>query len=346
MKPEQSHILVLTRFCYRSFVCLAANNRYSDTSKDPLDEENLVFRLRLLELLCAKSLAGQTSQDFDWVIIVDPELPPVFRERLKVIADRRGRTHICDYPKETDFYSLDWLRRFIPEKTEWLVTMNVDDDDLLPLDYLEEVNRLLHRHQQAKEPLLYRMFGLKDILLWDLHFYRTAPLGFLAPYHRASKFSSCGLGMISKYPEMNYSAMGLNHSDPHWFGTGCKSPLKKFQAFSKEVERLEGLGLLNRDELWRPDYLVALTPSDPVVMTNHRRNVQWTRLLEYKPGMRLAKPSDLERYGIDLQQLRQHRDCFRLCLERQLRFFLWKPYQLAARLLTYPLVLLRTLLAK
>jgi Putative rhamnosyl transferase len=344
-RPENSHIMVLTRFSYRSFVCLA-NNRYSDTSIDPLDEENLAFRFLLLDLLCRKSLAAQASQDFDWIIIVDPELPLAYREKLTSLADRRSRTYLCEYPEHADFYSLDWVRRFVPDRTEWLVTINLDDDDLLPVDYMTKVFALLHCHlHQAKKPLVYRMFGITDALLWDLHFSPWGPLGFLAPYHRASKFASCGLGMISKYPEMNYSVLGLEHSNPHWYGTGSKTPIKKFQAFSKEVDRLEHLGLLRKDELWRPDYLATLITSDPVLTTNHRRNVQWTRLLEYKPGMRLAMHSDLERYGLDLQQIQDHRDCLRLCLERQIRFFLWKPYQLGARLITYPLVLLRTLLA-
>lgn len=341
--PKNCHIVFLTRFCNRSFQYV--RTQYADATEDPHSEFNLEFRLRLLELFCFSSVVGQRRQDFDWVLFVDPDLPKFYRDRISRLADMRDRTFVKIFPRDEQTYQIDWLKGIVPEGTDWLVTINHDDDDLLPPDYTERLAECLQRHVTLREPPVFRAFGLPRTVLWDLHFSTIAPWGFLAPYHRRSKVSSCGFGLLTKFPEMNYNVLGLTHSDPLWLGTNEPKPLYKFRPYWEEIERLDQLGLVSKDDLRRGDrYFEPIYTERPVIMTNHTRNVQWCRVLEYKPGKWLAGSSDLEPYGLNLKLLQEHAEYFKLPLERVSRFYRWKPYQLIANIFTFPLVLLRTLL--
>ena len=65
-------------------------------------------------------------------------------------------------------------------------------------------------------------------------------------------------------------------------------------------------------------------------------------------GRLKLKPSGLsvQPYSLDVDKILEHKDYFRVCLERQARFYRWKPHQLIANLVTAPLVVLRTLLRR
>jgi len=344
VEPQPSRIVILTRFCCRHFFC--SESRYADTSTDPLSEDNLHYRFKLLELFCLPSLLGQSSQEFDWVILVDKDLPAIHLERLKQLVARRTRTYIQTHPAKQELCSLDWLREHIPPQTEWLVTVHLDDDDMLPADYLEKLRTLVRSRANQTAPTLYTVFGVSKVLFWDLHFSPIAKLGYIAPYHRSARYASCGFGFLARYPAVNYNVLGLSHVAPNWFQSGTTAPQAKFDRFLEEVERLESQGLLERSDLGRADYSASLDTDRPVVMTNHRRNVQWCRVLEYKPRTRMTRSSDLRPYSLDVDKILEHKDYFRVCLERQARFYRWKPHQLIANLVTSPLVVLRTLLRR
>ena len=145
---------------------------------------------------------------------------------------------------------------------------------------------------------------------------------------------------------MNYNVLGLSHVAPNWFRSGTTAPQAKFDRFLEEVNRLESQGMLEKSDLAKAEYSVSLDTDKPVVMTNHRRNVQWCRVLEYKPHTRITRSSELRPYSLDVEKILDHKDYFRVCLERQARFYRWKPHQLIANLATSPLVALRTLLRR
>lgn len=69
------HHIVLTRFSYR----LEDGRR----SEDPLEPATLRRRLELFRSITVPSLVRQTSADFDFVVLVDPLLPPSFRGELE-----------------------------------------------------------------------------------------------------------------------------------------------------------------------------------------------------------------------------------------------------------------------
>src|SRR5438034_4513816 len=107
--PETQHF-ILTRFGLRD-PRAAYSRREWVRGIDALDPLRLAFRLELFRIVCFPSVVAQTCQDFDWVILVDPDLPSVFLRQLEDVIVSRHRTYI--HTHEHDIRRTSWLRKYL-----------------------------------------------------------------------------------------------------------------------------------------------------------------------------------------------------------------------------------------
>jgi hypothetical protein len=95
----------------------------------------LAGRFDLFERYCLPSIAAQTTRDFHWVVYLDEETPPEFRERIEAC-----RAVFPFVPYFTGFFPAEgWprsLRELLGQPTPWLLTTRFDSDDALAVDHV------------------------------------------------------------------------------------------------------------------------------------------------------------------------------------------------------------------
>lgn len=130
------HVL-MTRFN------LATPGRESDLRNRP---GWLQRRFELFERYCLPSVAAQTLKNFRWVIYFDENTPVDFRTRIEA-----ARTVAPFTPYFTGLFPASgWprsLHELMPEaeRTPWLLTSRLDNDDALARDYVARLHAALAR---------------------------------------------------------------------------------------------------------------------------------------------------------------------------------------------------------
>jgi len=111
----------------------------------------LAERFDLFERICLPSVASQTCRDFRWVIYFDKDTPEPFRSRIEEL-----RQVVPFTPYFTGlFRSEGWNRsvgELFPDRTPYLLTTRLDNDDALAVDYVERVQEAV-RGREAEAPL-------------------------------------------------------------------------------------------------------------------------------------------------------------------------------------------------
>lgn len=101
--------------------------------------EWLKERFELFERYCLPSLAGQTNQDFKWIIYFDEATSREFRDRIK--AAQRVRPFFAYF---TDLFPSEGWRESVlaivgADRRDALITTNLDNDDSLALNYVDRL---------------------------------------------------------------------------------------------------------------------------------------------------------------------------------------------------------------
>jgi hypothetical protein len=128
------HVL-MTRFN------LATPGRESDLRNRP---GWLTRRFELFERYCLPSVAAQTLKNFRWVIYFDEHTPEAFRARIEA-----ARAVAPFTPYYTGLFPAEgWprsLHELTPEaeRTPWLLTSRLDNDDGLARDHMERLHAAL-----------------------------------------------------------------------------------------------------------------------------------------------------------------------------------------------------------
>ncbi|MBB5737602.1 hypothetical protein FHT09_003387 [Xanthomonas arboricola] len=202
---------VITRFSYRHSTTRAGLNGVlvSVLRRDPLQPERLAFRYCLFELTCLPSLLAQTEQNFDWFIIVDPDLPQPWRERLQTLVAARARTHLHDYDPGEDLSGTQWLSRHAPPQASLLVTTLLDDDDALPSNFIEQMQRVITERSSELAPVA--TLASRNSRQWELLHSRRAPLGYQCTWHRGNWVLSTGLSLLCRWPQHNVTVLAIHH---------------------------------------------------------------------------------------------------------------------------------------
>ena len=120
--------LILTRF----------NLQYELQNNIHIQPDWLDERFRLFEAYCLPSIVGQTNQQFDWVILLSDQTPPIYLLHLKHLIQSYGNIHmeLCPYHQN---FNLMYKR--IGEKYlgnhNFLLSTRLDSDDMLANHYVE-----------------------------------------------------------------------------------------------------------------------------------------------------------------------------------------------------------------
>jgi len=337
-----AHIL-LTRFAFRSQN--KPNKRAGDdlyTRNDPLSPMWLDYRFPVFELACLPNVMAQTNQDFDWVLIVDPDLPVKYRQRLEALIARRKRTYLHELRPSDNLAGLDWLEKYIPSGTDLALTTNLDNDDILTIDFVEKLQSHV-KGLGTKVPSI-KFLGMKTSYQWQLYSSAKYPLGTWAPYHRINWFRSVGLSMLCKIPTRRLSCFSLHHSLADvWYAQGSDQQIEQIKRevwgpsgeelakwspkpllrFHQELEKTSAPGGEDWKSLSPEDLYYDLSKDGLyVVQVDHFMNDQITRLFEYKSGnVRIDDthffPDDIR---IDWDVFHKHRDIFRLSWQRYKKY--------------------------
>jgi hypothetical protein len=84
-------------------------------------------------LICAPSVAAQTTQDFGWIVFVDPMSPSWLLERIASAAPRAVVATVTHFRAREEFCD---AVRAVAGNGSWL-TSRVDNDDALARDFME-----------------------------------------------------------------------------------------------------------------------------------------------------------------------------------------------------------------
>ncbi len=102
--------LVITRFCIRYMERASSVVGPSKSMKiDPLEEANVNFRSFIIRTVTFESIRNQTSTNFDWVILVEPDLNTQILADLRGMTDPYSNMHIHTLHVSDDLGSHEWL---------------------------------------------------------------------------------------------------------------------------------------------------------------------------------------------------------------------------------------------
>jgi hypothetical protein len=317
---------VLTRFSYRDPYPKAGKIRSSGgdwiRGIDPLQPHRLDFRFTLFEMVCLPNVLAQTNSNFDWILIIDKNLPAAYRERLRTKVAGRARTYLHEFDPQEDIRRLDWLRPYCFDNTTQILTTLLDDDDAIPLTFVEAIQR--HIRDLGESGISLKTFGCRRSLQWELVTSRKRPFGYLARWHRTNYVMSVGFSLLCKYPFRNVSVFAMRHVLADiWYEkvrgeelrrllvTRWKLPKGKGQYFSrfcrKELDDFQtlvgawfGWEEPKHRRVERLFHDLSNDIEGPIIQTNHFLNDQGTRLFEPKVRVRdVAGPETFPNCVID-----------------------------------------------
>ena len=124
---------VVTRFNLRA---AAATSDYQ------IDEEWLSRRLDLFERFCFPTVAGQSVQDFRWLVLFDSETPPKIRDRIAKLREWQNFTPKF-VPPATEHSCRLAVTEQLDTVPDLLVTTRLDNDDGICRTFVEQIRRRL-----------------------------------------------------------------------------------------------------------------------------------------------------------------------------------------------------------
>jgi len=275
---------IITQFSYRRVYLSQVQGQ------DPLNPKNLEHRFQLFELTCLPSMLNQVEQDFTWILIVDPDLPKKYRERLGKLISGRSNNFIHNYNKETDFGSLLWLKPYLKQNVEFVITTKLDDDDALFTGFTKYIQKHVEALQITSHIPFIKFFGCKDVKQWDFFWSKSAPLGYTKPWTRIKSLPvSAGFTLLCKYPELDFSVLHFGHhlfepiknygNETHF---PAPSIINKAKKYHENIKKSALDSNLKWDGILTPmnNFHYLETKSLQVVIANHINNIQYMRMFE------------------------------------------------------------------
>jgi hypothetical protein len=292
------------------------------TPVDPLDPNWLEVRFKLFEITCLPSVLGQLEQNFAWIILVDRGLADSDRDRLLALTRSRKRTFIHAFDPPSDLGSLDWLARYRVDPAEYVITTNLDNDDVLPARFTAATQaRVREAYDSHSLPPLAFM-GARQIVQWDLLTSSEAPLGWKAAWHRAVRTAdgatepttaSAGVSLLCKSPPFNFCVLAIRHAGVgRYLDFSVPPPNRTAAKFRDAVARVCKANDLDLMGLHRNDLYYDLSQDlGPVLMTNHLWNGESGRVFESKPERTVVTGArEFPDALIDWDKARLYADCF------------------------------------
>lgn len=144
------------RVSYRHIILTRFNLQYDPDSVLHIQPAWLDNRLALFEQYCLPSVLQQTCKDFTWLLLADEKTPDTQRQRLLSYENSEPHIKVIFCPYYDDF---NVLYRQIGEQYakgyDWLLSTRLDNDDMLALDFVEQLHTYMDTHQPANSILTY-----------------------------------------------------------------------------------------------------------------------------------------------------------------------------------------------
>jgi hypothetical protein len=300
-----AHFL-LTRFSYRDAACRAGQIAIMANAPtiDPLEPRKLEKRFKLFELFCLPSVLAQTTKDFTWILLIDPEMKPQDRDRLRALTRGYADTHLVEVTRLEDLPYLRFLHPYVsrPGVTH-IATTNVDDDDLIGPELMAYTQaHLRQREEQGRLPSC-TFVGCSQPSSWDFLPSRRAPLGYSKPWPPHDSPVYTGLTVCSKQPEYDLSCYAFRHTIVKQYF----DPSVTLEESAQRVLRAAAERAGEDWRQWRPDEHLHIVESrhPQVVVVNHLENRQFRRLfMGWSTRRRVTGPADFPEMPIDFDKAR------------------------------------------
>lgn len=141
--------------------------RFGIGIRDPAWYEH---RLALLEAITRSSLLAQTDQDFEWVVVVDPELARPARSKLtEALSPFGDRAHVRGHGEILSALRELVVARRLLDQTGCLLVGRIDDDDAWARDTVSEVHARVEDWRAGRTGV--RGYGLsfESGLAWTMY---------------------------------------------------------------------------------------------------------------------------------------------------------------------------------
>jgi Putative rhamnosyl transferase len=110
-----------------------------DSARTGIDPTWLLHRFDLFERFCYPSVRAQTNLDFQWLVYFDSDTPPVFKERIEQYAEWENFYSIYLETEFSDQINQEKVSALIQEKTEYLITTRMDNDDAVCRSFIQNI---------------------------------------------------------------------------------------------------------------------------------------------------------------------------------------------------------------
>ncbi len=306
------HFLI-TRFSYRgkdAFKEIAGPTFHR--GGDPLEPARLELRFKVFEFTCLPSVLAQSEANFAWIILVDRALPAKYHDRLRSLTKYKKDTFIHPFDPQVSLATLGWLRPYLSDDNDYVITTNLDDDDSLPTRYVAEIQTRLGRLERIDAAPLTGIVGARQIIEWDLLTSRDAPFGWKASWHRGPSVASAGLTLSCKAPNVDLCVLALRHVRAETYLDFSRPPAHGNVRWFQDTIVRAAQAVHVDVTAWDHDDLFHDISEEvgPVLMTNHVRNDQTQRLFEQKTRARVTGPGDFPGLPIDWEKARAYAPSF------------------------------------
>jgi len=112
------------------------------------NEDRLKFRFELFEKFCLLGIINQTIKNFKVIIVYDGLLSLKWKNRLIEITKDYDYIILHKWELNNHIQNNNWLRKYIDNNKEYLITTRLDDDDIINkninkklFDFLSNLNR-------------------------------------------------------------------------------------------------------------------------------------------------------------------------------------------------------------
>ncbi len=314
MMLKLEHIIV-TRFSFRGKDALKhLDGPTWKVSEDPLQFERMELRFKIFESTCLPSVMAQAGREFSWIIIVDKDLQAPFRSRLESLLQGRGNFFIHTYDAEDKLDRLGWLEPYMQTRPDYVITTNLDDDDVLPNNFTSMIRKHISSTFQAGDLPPVKTLGVKEIIQWDMITSRHAPLGWRSPWHRGKRTSSCGFSLLVRYPCFPFCVLGMKHSHAENYFDFTRPPKDRHEELCRSAFVAAGNESDQRIDNFSANSMFHDLSSEtgPVLMSNHTDNDQRRRLYERKSGkVPVTGPETFPNLTVDFKSIEKYSEDFR-----------------------------------
>lgn len=159
------------------------------SDKNKLPENWMERRLKLFEKYCYPSIANQTNQNFEWLVLFDEERTD--KSKIKRF-NKMTPVFLSDYDYLKKGHFIKAVRDRLKPKTEWLITSRLDNDDSYNQDYVKEVQ---DRFEEREKFINFVNGAIYEIMRKDLRLFAyRSPNPFLStiePVRKNKKIKTC-----------------------------------------------------------------------------------------------------------------------------------------------------------